>query len=42
MNIMRIAGVLTLIGIAALLLLLKARNPHPKVAAEAKAGGAAL
>ena len=39
MNIMRIAGVLTLIGIGALLLLLKARNP---VAARAETRGAAL
>jgi len=46
MNIMRIAGVITMIGIAALLLLLKARNtsvtvPDTTVPAP-KAGGAAL
>ena len=46
MNIMRIAGVITMIGIAALLLLLKARNTSvaiPKATAPAtKPGGAAL
>jgi protein SCO1/2 len=39
MNIMRIAGVITLLGIAAMLLLLKARNP---AGATPKARGAAL
>ena len=47
MNIMRIAGVLTLIGIAALLLLLKARNtlagtPENTSAHTPETGGAAL
>jgi protein SCO1/2 len=40
MNVMRIAGVITLLGIAALLLLLKGRHNAP--VATPKAGGAAL
>jgi protein SCO1/2 len=39
MRVMRIAGVLTLLGIAAMLLLLKARNT---VSQTPKTGGAAL
>ena len=45
MKVMRIAGVITLLGIVAMLLLLKARNPvapRKTTVAEPKAGGAAL
>jgi hypothetical protein len=47
MNIMRVAGVITMIGIAALLILLKARNATVSIrenrsAATPKTGGAVL